>query len=435
MATTSTLDTMLPEFARAFRGLVGRTSYATTTNISSGVTVVSTELRNAGFTDDDILNDFFLRGTSGNNTDVVRRIDDYTGATGTITVSGANLTAEATATNFEIYRYDPLQLRSALNDARIGVFPALHLPVNNRTLTTSLAQNHFARPSAIMPGYVRQVWVEPRVSAKTFANNICKTLDVDMETSGTADWTATQATISKESETTGPDNFVVFSGSQSLKVVAAASQTATVFMSVPSATNYDGERINVGVWVYSRTASRVSAAVRFDSGSVTTGASAHAGGGWEHLTVSLSVGDVTSSIDVGVQVSSGAAFTFYMDELIATSGPSEIAQLNGWPVQMWREEGDYIVIDQFLPGDAQLLVVGMGILESLTSGTSTMTLEPHQRKFLYRVAASEFFDGDIDVIDSTGLTDALRRSTHYRNRAEESFGQMMPVPLIRSAVP
>ncbi len=50
-------------------------------------------------------------------------------------------------------------------------------------------------------------------------------------------------------------------------------------MTVPSGTNYVGEEINVGIWVYSRTASRVSAAIQLDSSSVSVG-STHSGLGW-----------------------------------------------------------------------------------------------------------------------------------------------------------
>ena len=87
ISTTSTVDTILPEYAQRIGAYVG--SYTTTTNIGSDTSVISTGLTDRGFTADDVLNDFFIRCTSGNNDNTIRRISDFTGSSGTITVTGA----------------------------------------------------------------------------------------------------------------------------------------------------------------------------------------------------------------------------------------------------------------------------------------------------------------------------------------------------------
>ena len=95
MATT-TLDTMLPGFARYIGAYVG--SFTTTTAIGatgSLTVVISTELRDSGFTNDDALNDTFVRITSANNDETVRLVTDYTASSGTITVSGTDLTNDS----------------------------------------------------------------------------------------------------------------------------------------------------------------------------------------------------------------------------------------------------------------------------------------------------------------------------------------------------
>ena len=51
--TTSTVNTILPEFADTIGAYVG--SFSTTTTITTNTSVISTGLRNIGFTDDDVL--------------------------------------------------------------------------------------------------------------------------------------------------------------------------------------------------------------------------------------------------------------------------------------------------------------------------------------------------------------------------------------------
>ena len=427
---TTTLDTMLPQLGRTIGAYIG--SFTTSTDVGTGTSVISTGLTDTGFTNNDSLNDTFIRMTSGNNDDTIRRVNDYTGSTGTVVVTGTNLTAESGDVTFEIYRYDPNQLIDALNDARVKAFPRLYREINDRTLTSAFYQNRFARPTTIRPHHVRQIFLEPRLDAKTFANNIVGTLNCDFENSTiSTDWTASNITLAAESETTAPDNFMVFEGTQSGKCTVSASATATLLMTVPSGTNYVGEEINVGMWVYSRTASRVSAAIQLDSSSVSVG-STHSGAGWERLTHTLVADGVSSSIKVGVSATSGTAFVFYADNILVTAGPSEIPQSLGVPVEVWREEGDNIRVVEGLNGDRNLLVRGHGILSSVSSGSDTMEIDGEQVQLLYNIAAQTFFQGDIDSYDSNEQTEALRRWTHFRNREADGTGQMAPLALLRT---
>ena len=431
---TTTLDTMLPQFGRYIGAYLG--SFTTTTAIGatgSLTVVISTELKDFGFTSDDALNDTFIKITSANNDDTVRRVTDYTASSGTITISGTDLTSDSsTQATFEIYRYDPDQLRDTLNDARLEVFPRLYKEINDRTLTLAGHQDKYARPTSIRQGFVRQIYEEPRIDAKSFANNIVSTLNCDFESSTIGDdWTASYITLAAEAETTSPDNWMVFSGTQSGKCTVTASQTATLLMTVPSGTNYVGEEINVGIWVYSRTASRVSAAIQLDSSSVSVG-STHSGGGWERLTHTLVADGISSSIKVGVSVTSGTAFVFYADEIIATSGQSELPQPIGSPIMGWREETDNIVIHGHkTSADRQLRVRGMGLLSSVSSGSDTMELEYDQLRILYAHGAMLWFQQDIDQLDTADLNAAQIRYRHFRSLAEQGRGAMAPMPLFK----
>jgi hypothetical protein len=430
---------MLPGFARYIGAYVG--SFTTTTAIAAGTSVVSTELRDSGFTNDDALNDTFIRITSANNDETVRLATDYTASSGTITVSGTNLTSDSsTQATFEIYRYDPSQLKDMLNDAREDVFPRLYKEVNDITLTLAGHQYRYARPTSIRQGFVRQIFEEPRIDASSFANNIVSSLNCDFETwtnsTTPADWVNDSFTsITQEEETTSPDNYMVFSGTSSAQFQVAASSVNTALLTVPSGTNYKGEEINVGVWVYSKTASRISAAIQIDSDTISTGTT-HAGGGWERLTHTLDAKDLATSVKVGLHVTSASdAFVFYADELIATAGQSEIPKLTGTPIMSWREEGDEILLrNAATQKDRTLRVKGMGVLSSVSTGSDTMEIEGDQLRILYAHAAMLWFQQDLDQLDVTDLNAAQRRYAHYRNLAEQGKGAMASMPLYKGAV-
>ena len=433
ISSTSTVDTILPEYARRLGAYTG--SFSTTTNITTNTSVVSTGLTDRGFTVDDTLNDFYIRITSGENDNEIRRISDYTGSSGTITVTGTNLAAEDSAETFEIYRYDPNLLLDTLQSGAQSAFPSLYVEVNDRNTTLGGSQQLYPRPTSIPPGYVRQISIEPRIDAKSHGNNIVGTLNCDFENSTiSTDWTASNITLAAEEETTGPDNFMVYAGTQSGKCTVGSSSVGTLLMTVPSGTNYVGEEINVGIWVYSRTASRVSAAIQLDSSSVSVG-STHSGLGWERLTHTLVADGVSSSIKVGVSATSGTAFVFYADEIVVTAGQSEIPRVPINKVFSWREEGSSIRIFEGVSQDRNLLVRGMGMLDFTqldTTGANTVELNQSQRRMLYNYAAMELFQGEIDTIDSTEQQEALNRFNHFRNRANERIGAMPPIAMVRN---
>ena len=435
MATT-TLDTMLPQFGRYIGAFIG--SFNTTTAIAANNFVVSTELTDSGFNNDDALIDTFIKITSANNDDTVRRVIDYAASSGTITVSGTALTSDSsTQATFELYRYDPNQLRDTLNDARIEAFPRLYKHVEDRTLTLQGSQNRYARPTSVRQGFVRQIFQEPRYDAKTFENNIVGSLNCDFETwtnsTTPADWVNSNFTsITQETETNSPDNWMVFDGSHSGQFQVAASSVNTALLTVPSGTNYKGEEINVGIWVYSKTASRVSAVIQIDGDAFSTG-STHTGNGWERLTHSTVATDLNTSIKVGLHVTSDSdAFVFYAVEIIATAGQSEIPISLGTPILVWREEVDNILIHGLRGSDnMNIRVRGMGFLSELSTGSSTMEIEGDQLRLLYATASKLWFQQDIDQLDDTEFQIAQRRFGHFRNMANASTGSMAPIALYK----
>lgn len=429
ISSTTSLATMLPEYARRIGAYVG--SFTTTTNIGAAKLIVCVTLANRGWDVDDILNDFYIKITSGNNNGVIRRAADYEGSTGTLTVSGANLAAETGSVTFELYRYDPQRLTDTLQDAGQEIFPRVYVPVYDRTNTARHDQYHFARPSSIPRGYVRQLFVERRVSSKTYEENIVNSLNCDIEASTLTDWTSSNVTAAIETDTNDPDNAVVWSDTQSAKITATLNQVGQFYLLAPNPTNYVGEEINFAVWVYSRTASRVSAFIQVDSSSVVTG-TAHTGKGWERLTVSTDATAITTSIKVGIQISSGTVFTCYLDEAIATAGREELPRAGRIAIRNWQEQGDDIYVTEAVPENHNLLVVGMGMLDFTNISSAAQEINENARRMLYNQAAMLLFQSEIDTLDSTEQQEAINRFNHFRNRMNESLGAMAPMAMLRN---
>ena len=437
MATTTTLSAILPKFGRRVGAYIG--SFTTTTAIAANTSVVSTELTDLGFTDDDVLNDSFIKITSGNNLNEVRLISDYTASSGTITVTGTALTSDSsTQATFEIYRYDPDQLRDAINDAANQAFPALFKRIDDRTHTVAPGQARYERPSSIEPGYIRQVYIVPKIESKTFAENIINDQNCDMEASSSAltNWTdSANITAAVEADTTSPNNFMVYRGQRSAKLTCAASSTGTFTLSVTDPTNYESEELNFSIWVYSKYADLVSPMVQIDSDSVVTG-TAHSGGGWQRLTVSTTSSNVGSTIKVGLSfASNGSIYTVYADEAILTSGPSETPKGFESVVFDWTEEGDHLAFLTAPPSHYNLHIVGCGALETLTAGADTITLEPHRVNLLLDYAALTFFEGELDQTSAEDQNAILRQITHYRNKTQNGRGEMVAPSLKKNLLP
>ena len=127
---------------------LGLISFSTTTNITTNTSIISTELVD-DYTNDDFLNLWFAHVTSGENAGVVRRITDYTASSGTLTVAGANLSAESGSVTVEVTRYNPDVFLNHFNKARQHVFPQLSIVRNHETIVTGQMQQRYTLPSTL----------------------------------------------------------------------------------------------------------------------------------------------------------------------------------------------------------------------------------------------------------------------------------------------
>ncbi len=109
--------------------------FDSTTNIGAGVTIVSTVLKSYDGGQYDYFNDWWVSFQEGVNSAVApRQVSDYATASGTLTVRGANLGAEAGAVTVRLHRYDPNNKWRAMSRALEQLYPAIYKPIDNMDL-------------------------------------------------------------------------------------------------------------------------------------------------------------------------------------------------------------------------------------------------------------------------------------------------------------
>ena len=111
--------------------------FDTTTNIGAGLTIISTTLKSYDQAQDDYFNEWWVYITEGNNIGVLRKVSDYATATGTLTVYGANLAAEARAVTCRLGRFNRTNKKLALVRAIEQLYPTLYRPVDNDELVAN----------------------------------------------------------------------------------------------------------------------------------------------------------------------------------------------------------------------------------------------------------------------------------------------------------
>ena len=405
MANT-TLETLRNEFsARNGWTTPEQSDFATTTNIAAGATIISTNLRNAGYEDlegatsgDDVFEGWYviIKGTA--NSGVVRKLTAYDASVSQLSVSGVNLTAETVAVDFELHKHDPRWMRDALNLARRTAFKkGLWRPLIDETLFTDQGQTVYTMPTAIVgsPYEVYLVDSEQVGSDRNLFSN------PDFE-NGATSWTATGLTALAVSGPTVPSRHRVMRGNQAIRITSTASTLGTFLQSISTPRNFSGLRLNLSAWVYCRTASRVKVRVKIDS-TVTDGTGdrgIHLGSGWQKLSLSVDLepADPTSfTLDAGVIVTSAAGqIEFYVDQLMLTAGPvgveesSIVQRLTGWRWREWIDSDGtttgQLVFAKAPPDRYGLRLVGKGYLSSVTADADNMEVASPHTELLYAEA-------------------------------------------------
>ena len=109
---------------------------AVTTNIAANTSIISTNLRPFDGGQDDYFNDWWVYIEDKNNTTVERQISDYATSSGTITVRGANLSADTEAATIQVHRHRRTDKLTAINRAASLLYPGLRKNLDNQILIT-----------------------------------------------------------------------------------------------------------------------------------------------------------------------------------------------------------------------------------------------------------------------------------------------------------
>ena len=405
---------------------------ATTTNITTNTSVISTNLADDYPVDDTfigwyamLLND--VDGSTATNNGKVRRVTDYTASTGTITVAGANLTAEDESANFILTRWNPDHVKSWFNRVRQNLFPQIAIMRDHQPLVTGQIQRRFELPTTLRSKPL-QVLMGEWPSASSLAEN--EILNPGFETWGSTtsatSWTlaGSGSTVNQEQQTTGPANYGVFRDDNSARVLNNASDETTLLQTVTPKVATQRMKAHLGVAVYNTSSTSVTARI------ASTNSAVHGGTGWEILTVDATLGEVTTA-DVGVAIGTATAFSTFIDEAIFIVGQTQgivpywepLSNYDWIPPVGGGSNNGFIEFPYDLPSHQVLRVLARDMLSSVSADTDTFEVDGELLEPVYDAVRSELCHEAANVGIYSGKEQDfwLGQAGFYRNRSEATI--------------
>jgi len=405
---------------------------ATTTNITTNTSVISTNLADDYPVDDTfigwyamLLND--VDGSTATNNGKVRRVTDYTASTGTITVAGANLTAEDESSNFILTRWNPDHVKSWFNRVRQNLFPQIAIMRDHQPLVTGQIQRRFELPTTLRSKPL-QVLMGEWPSASSLAEN--EILNPGFETWGSTtsatSWTlaGSGSTVNQEQQTTGPANYGVFRDDNSARVLNNASDETTLLQTVTPKVATQRMKAHLGVAVYNTSSTSVTARI------ASTNSAVHGGTGWEILTVDATLGEVTTA-DVGVAIGTATAFSTFIDEAIFIVGQTQgivpywepLSNYDWIPPVGGGSNNGFIEFPYDLPSHQVLRVLARDMLSSVSADTDTFEVDGELLEPVYDAVRSELCHEAANVGIYSGKEQDfwLGQAGFYRNRSEATI--------------
>ena len=359
---------------------LGFEAFSTTTNIATNNVVISTELGNR-WNQDDSFNGWFvmIRGTSNNN-EVVRRVTDYAGSTGTLTVAGAALSAESGSKTCEVSRFHPDDVKRAYNRSRQDVFPALASHKDHRGIVTDRETLAYPVPTAMRR--VDRVMLGQAILA-SHSDNLFTDGGFEDWTNATtlANWTLTggSSTVNQEETTGGPLNHMVLTDSNSARLYVPSSNTTLLETLTPSVAT-QMVQVSMAAYVYCRVANSITLSLDGDNNT----SNYHGGTGWELLqyTNTLDIND--TSFTAGFYVDGGTTpSTSYLDRAVVWAGPPSAPEGLWEPVENWNyippldgaSDGGQIFLSARPRNHEVLRLIGRGMLSSVSADSDTIEID------------------------------------------------------------
>ena len=427
---TTTWATARQEIVRPFGLVTGTVSAA----LEADTSLVDEDLIDSYSSNDFFNNNWYALVTSGNNVNEARRVTDYVGSSGTLTVSKAWADDGSTLATFELTTLDPVHVLRAYNRARAIVWPWVGIVRDVETVVTGNRQFTYEVPSTIRR--VNNIYLGERYEAQHDSENLLLNGSFEDWTNATScdNWAVAStgsgtSTIHREDQTYSPNNYAILSGDKSLRLAVPASTTATVLQTFNSASSdytavaTEGMTASLSAYVYCNLPSRVALSIDGDVQSAT-----HGGTGWELMTASNNLDPTDTSAIVGISVTSGAAIAVFVDEMFLTLGQSGVIDKPYTPITNWEfippvdgaSTGGTIRFKNHIPEQRRIRIVGTDMLASVSSDSDTLAIDGDLLEPLYNKTRQLLADEKaMGNPQSYWFTMARQFETEY-NRAIES---------------
>lgn len=415
----------------------------TTTGAGSTTTLVDTALGRFG---DDYILDWYVRITEdvNGNQYANQRVSNFVSSTTTAT-HGAFAGATGSGTTYELHRYSPDEKFSALDEARLTIFPALGTLVYDDSITADGDTHTFDIPTTVRRGPI-DVWVEKPVSVDVDWN-----YDGDPHGDTTTKWTASSATLSTVSPSNDDRLVPKYQDSDATLITTAASTAATVTQVVAKMANgitaarAADRKMTAARWFYCTEADKVRLQILEDSDTVVASGAYHGGKGWELLTVE------------GTVIGSNATTLSVRIDIASTANASVIAYQRGWfyfgsaervmeswaPVSRGSVRRDDTTQQFTLPykpaRGLQVRLIGRDILSALgtaaaTQATNTMEVDEAESELLCAEAAKVLYRrGILSGSSLNAIGPRLSLAEQEIAKLKQVWTQQSPGPRLRSA--
>ena len=459
---TTTWVTIRRDIAREMGFFLGTMSTATggIAGDTEGVSILSRDFA-PHFPRNDYFVDWYalLLGQTQRNGNVVRRVVDYqvtmADVAGIIVspTSGANLTGETvggtSTVNIEMHVFNPERIRDWFNRARQDLYPHMGIARDHQAIITGQHQRSYTLPSTLRGGPI-SVWLGERTPVVDLAENVLLNPGFEDWTNSTTptSWTktGTNSTVTQEKETTSPKNYAVLEGANSARLVNAASETLTLLQAVDLSASTkiatEGMEVNLSLWVYCKTASRVRARISgTDVASSPVRSSYHGGSGWEKLTVSANLTSAATGFDAGVEVdSAGTAIALFLDEALCVVGQSEIRHDRWEPLDVWTwlppidggANGGLLEFPEPLIEKRAIRIFGRDILSSVTADSDTVEASGQELDVLYNKTREYLCLEQINMTPEEGQQAFWRdKAGTYRAKVQYALNGMGAIPMTR----
>ncbi len=412
--------------------VVALTASSTGTNLQ----MIDTALTGYG---DDYFRNWWIRSiaTGGSNQFLFRRCTSFAQATGILTTLEAWTSTPQSADTFQLHRFKPDNMFTALDEAAIRIYPEVAQIIYDETLTGDGITDSFDIPSAIRRGPV-MILEEFPISTAPDWNLLEDPLGDD-----TTDYTATDTTATTVDSSS--NDLIIPKYDFTCTKLATATTTNGQYDQVVANMANDitaalaaGRTMTYAVWIYCTTADRVTVLFNDDNGAVAT-SSLHQGKGWELLTATGNVSDAnatTLTTRINITNAAGAVDLWWNRGWFYFGDAARVRDIysRSNPKRVRRDDTTQRIYLDFVPQRGyQLRLIGRDVLSALgdtisSQVTNTMEVDAENAPILYAEAARILFLREgLSTENFPKVATRIGAATAERDRLANKWRTNLPV--------